>query len=225
MRVLILLTMFFTAAFIQAAPAADTLSPEALAGETAAIVTECRDNEEKIAKLLKEAVNEKDIRWKLCLGDTAVTARGIAASAETARDRMNDLISAGKNDSAKAQFALLRGLAEASKKAFLEAQACRRQLTKVTDGSETKRENDTRKSGSCGNGDGVNDAMCVGFTDDMVTERPGGMKGDDPIDAAGTDQTGGSYETPGSVGEDSGAVQDHFQEILDPPFQPVSPEK
>lgn len=225
MRTLILLAIIVMTGFVLAAPAADTFSPEALAGETAVIVKECRDNEAKIAVLLKQAISEKDIRWKLCLGDTAVTARGIAASAEMARDRMNDLIGAGKNDPAKAQFALLRGLGDASKKAVLEAQSCQRQLTKVTDGSETKRETDGAKSGSCGKGNGINDAMCVGFTDDMVTERPGGMKGDDPIDAAGTDQVGGSYETPGSVGEDSGVVQDNFQEILDPPFQPASPEK
>lgn len=226
MKVTILLAIFAFAGFVQAASAANApLSPETLAGETAAILQDCRGNEEKIAALIKQAVSEKDIRWKLCLGDTAVTARGVAASTEAAQERMNDLIAAGKNEPAKAQYALLRGLGEASKKSLLEAQACRRQLTKVSDGSEVKKEFDRKKSGSCGAGDGINSAMCVGFSDDMVTERPGGMKGDDPIDAAGTDQVGGSYETPGSVGEDSGAVQDHFQEISVPPIEPVSPEK
>lgn len=223
MRVFLFVALFILTGLATAADSA--FSPDGMNSEASVIIQECQSNEAKIAEMVKQAISEKDIRWKLCLDDAAVTSRGVAASAVTAQERMGDLIGAGKAEPAKAQLALLRGLGEASKKAVIEAQACHRQLTKVSDGSETKRDTDGAKSGSCGKGDGINDAMCVGFVDDFVTERPGGMKGDDPLDAAGTDQVGGSYETPGSVGEDSETVQDHFQEISNPPFGPVSPEK
>lgn len=223
MRLFLFVALFI---FTGLATAADSaLSPDRMNSEASVIIQECQANEAKIAELVKQAVSEKDIRWKLCLDDAAVTARGVAASAVTAGARMGDLIGAAKTEAAKGQLALLRGLGDASKKAVIEAQSCSRQLTKVTDGSETKKEHDPRKSGSKGADDGVNEAMGIGFTDDMVTERPGGMKGDDPIDAAGTDQEGGAYETPGSVGDDPASMEDHFQEIADPPFTPVSPEK
>ena len=226
MRILLLSVVCALAAplFAASSGADAPLSSDGMKNEASVIIQECRDNEVRITALVKQAVSEKDIRWKLCLDDTAVTARGVAASAVTAEARMGDLIGSGKPEPAKAQYALLRGLGEASKKAVLEAQSCRRQLTKVSDGSEVKKELDRQKSGSCGPNDGINDAMCVGYTDDFVTERPQGMD-DDPLGTAGTDQVGGSYETPWSVGEDSGAVQDNFQEISNPPFAEVSAEK
>jgi hypothetical protein len=218
MRLSLFLLLFLPIVAVRAAPG-DT------ADETAAIVRECRENEEKVAAMIVQAEKEKDIRWKLCLGDAAVTLRGVAASAETAAERRGDLIAAGKNDGAAAQAALLRGLGDASRRALLDAQNCRRQLTQVIDGQKAQVERDTAKLGPCGSGEGVNDALCIGFLEDMVTEREKGMKGDDPLDGGGSDQIGGPYETPATPGGSSDSVNDHTDQISVPPFPEASPER
>ncbi len=203
-----------------------TMTPDQMAAEVEAKAARVGEIEKAVKKMQAEAVEEKDIKWKMCLGDILATIRGIAASIQSAKDRMGDLIRAEKKDAAQTQVMLVRGLADAAEKAFVDAQACPRQLTRVDNRSTVEKEQKKDMTGTYGEKDSIGEAMGQDFTSDWATERdPNNLGTEDLADGAGTDTPGGPTETPGETGGDPGSVADHGDQVSIPPFVEVSPEK
>lgn len=157
--------------------------------------------ETQIQKMNAQAVNEKDVKWKMCLDDILATIKGVSASILSARNRMEDMIRSEKKDAAQVQFTLIKGLADAAERAFTESQGCPRQLTRVDTASTIEKEEDTSVTGTRGDKGGIGDAMGQDFTKDFATERdPNDLGAEDPIDGAGTDTPGGPTGTPANTG-------------------------
>ncbi len=228
--VLVTILLFCSVVMAQAAPVQeskkDTSTPDEMGDEIAAKAKRVVDIEQATQRMIDEATKEKDITWKLCLGDVLATIKGVLASIDSAKSRLDDLVRAEKMDAARTQVMLARGLADAAEKAFAGAQACPRQLTRVDNRSTSEKEEDKDKTGTYGDKGGVGDAMGQDFTKDWATERdPNDLGTEDPIDGAGTDNPGGPTETPGDTGGESGVIADNGGVIAEPPFLEPSPEK
>jgi len=202
------------------------MSPEQMMSEVQEKAARVAEIEAAMKKIQAEAENEKDIKWKMCLSDILATIRGLAASIQTARARMLDLVRAEKGEAAQTQMMLVRGLADAAEKAFVDAQACPRQLTRVDNRSTVEKEQKKDVTGTHGEKDTIGDAMGQDFSTDWASERdPNDLGSEDMIDGAGTDNTGGPAETPGTTGGESDSVADHGDSVSVPPFVEASPEK
>ncbi len=203
-----------------------TLTAEQMTADVEAKAARVAEIEKAVKKMQAEAVEEKDVKWKICLGDILATIRGIAASIENAKERMGDLIRTEKNDAAQTQVMLVRGLADAAEKAFVDAQACPRQLTRVDNRATVEKEQKKDITGTYGEEDSIGDAMGQDFSSDWATERdPGNLGTEDLVDGAGTDNPGGPTETPGEPGGTPGTVAEHGDQVSIPPFVEASPEK
>lgn len=204
----------------------DTTTPDQMRSEVKAKADRINEIEQSVQKMTAEASKEKDLKWKLCLDDIFASVRGISASVLSAKGRMDDLIRADKVEAARTQAMLVRGLADAAEKSFAESQACPRQLTRVDNRSTVEREEDKKLTGTHGENGSIGDAMGQNFADGWATERdPNDLNTEDPIDGAGTDNTGGPTETPGDTGGDAGSIVDNGDLISEPPFVEPSPEK
>ncbi len=203
-----------------------TMTADQMVAEVEAKAARIGAIEMAVKKMQAAAVEEKDIKWKVCLGDILATIRGIAASIQSAKDRMSDLIRAEKKDAAQTQVMLTRGLADAAEKAFIDAQACPRQLTRVDNRSTVEKEQKKDMTGTYGEEDSIGDAMGQDFTSDWATERdPNNLGTEDLADGAGTDTPGGPAETPGETGGTPEIVNDYGDQVSIPPFIEASPEK
>lgn len=226
MALAVLFSAFLAAQDAPVRESKDTSTPDQMRDEMDSKARRVGEIEQAVKNMNAEAVKEKDIKWKLCLDDILATIKGVSASVATAKGRVDDLIRAEKMDAARTQVMLVRGLADAAEKAFAESQGCPRQLTRVDNRSTVERDEDKKLTGTHGDKDSIGDAMGQDFTDGWATERdPNDFNVDDPIDGAGTDNTGGPTETPGDTGGDPGVVIDNGDIISEPPFIEPSPEK
>lgn len=204
-----------------ASPEAAPLSIDQMRADIDGWARRVTEIEAQIQKMNAQAVNEKDIKWKLCLDDILATIKGVSASILSARNRMEDMIRSEKKDAAQVQFTLIKGLTDAAERAFTESQGCPRQLTRVDTASTIEKEEDKSITGTRGDNGGIGDAMGQDFTDDFATERdPNDLGAEDPIDGAGTDTPGGPTGTPDNPGGDTESPVDTM-----PPFIEPSPEK
>jgi len=204
-----------------AAQEAASISIEQMRSDIDGWARRVNEIEAQIQKMNVQAVNEKDIKWKLCLDDILATIKGVSASIISARNRMDDMIRSEKKDAAQVQFMLIKGLADAAERAFTESQGCPRQLTRVDTSSTIEKEEDKSITGTRGDKGGIGDAMGQDFTEDFATERdPNDLGAEDPIDGAGTDTPGGPTGTPDNTGGDTEGPIDTM-----PPFVEPSPEK
>ncbi len=178
-----------------------------------------------LAKRVQDAVNEKDIKWKVCLDNYVGALKGVAVSALNAGEKIPELIEAEKTDDAQSQMILLRGLADSAEKTLSEAESCERQLTNVNAESSTTKESDKKLTGETSK-DGVNDAMGVGFTDEFVTETDKSVvSGSDLADAGGIDSNDVNSESNGSSGEKSDSQKEAMGNIDKPEVVDASPTK
>ncbi len=202
-----------------------SMKPDQMAAEIDARYQRIGEIEKLVKKMHAEAINEKDIKWKMCLDDILATIRGVVASLQSIRDRMGDLIRAEKYETAQMQLMVARGLTDAAEKAFVDAQACPRQLTRVDNRSTVEKEQKREITGTYGKEDSLGEAMGQDFTSEWATERNPNDLGGDITDGAGTDNPGGPAETPGTSGGVPDSIGDHGDQIAIPPFIEVSPEK
>lgn len=206
---------------VHAAPEAAPIGIDQMRADIDGWARRVTEIETQIQKMNAQAVNEKDVKWKMCLDDILATIKGVSASILSARNRMEDMIRSDKKDAAQVQFTLIKGLADAAERAFTESQGCPRQLTRVDTASTIEKEEDTSVTGTRDGKGGIGDAMGQDFTEDFATERdPNDLGAEDPIDGAGTDTPGGPTGTPANTGGDTEGPIDTM-----PPFVEPSPEK
>lgn len=188
-------------------------------------VSRVSEIESALDKVNKDAIKEKDVKWKVCLDDYIGTFKGVSLSASKAGSKIEELVAAGHVEEAKNQLILLRGLAESAEKTFTESQSCERQLTRVEAQSSITKEVNKQITGTNSN-DNVNDAMGVGFDDEFVSDKDKGIVGgSDLADAAGVDGSEVNSETPGTSGGETASEMD-FAGIIDvPDIVDVSPTK
>ncbi|HNW81374.1 MAG TPA: hypothetical protein PKG52_00630 [bacterium] len=180
--------------------------------------------ETALDKISKDAVKEKDVKWKVCLDDYIGTFKGVAVSAIKCGSKIEELILAGKAEEAKNQLILLRGLTESAEKTMTESQSCERQLTRVDSEVSVIKEVNIKVTGSVAD-ETVNDSMGLGFSDEFVADSDKSIvSGTDLADAGGADSSDVNNESPGSSGEE--AVSEEISGIIDPPdVVDVSPTK
>lgn len=176
-------------------------------------------------KANNDAMNEKDVKWKVCLDNFIGTFKGVSLSAVKAGSKIEELILAGQIEESKNQLILLRGLAESAEKTFTESQSCERLLTKVDAQSSITKEVNNKVTGTFSK-DNVNDAMGVGFGDEFVTDTDKGIiAGSDLADAGGVDSSDVNSETPGTSGGESASEMEYAGIIDVPDVVDVSPTK
>lgn len=186
-------------------------------------VNKVSEIEKSLDKLNKDAVKEKDIKWKVCLDNYIGTLKGVAASAINAGTKIPELVEAGKFDDAKSQLILLRGLTDSAEKTLSESQSCERQLTSVNADSNTIKEVNKKVTGSVSE-DSVNDALGVGFDSEFVTETDKSVvSGSDLADAGGVDSSDVNIDSPGSSGENSSSENETLGYIEKPEIIDASP--
>jgi len=162
--------------------------------------SEVKKIEQEIKQMSDEAVKEKDFKWKVCLDDSLATIKGIVASINSSKSRMNDLIKIKKYEPAYSQLVLIRGLSDSAQKSSEEAQTCQRQLAKIDSDTLVKKEQNPEITGSPEGKDTIADAMGVGNTDGFVGTSDGKENLSDIADAAGSDKSGGPVESTETEG-------------------------
>lgn len=188
-------------------------------------VTRVAEIETALDKVNKEAVKEKDVKWKVCLDNYIGTFKGVSLSASKAGSKIEELIVAGQIEEAKNQLILLRGLAESAEKTLTESQTCERQLTRVDAQSSITKEVNKQITGT-NSKDNVNDAMGVGFDDEFVSDKDKGLvAGSDLADAAGVDGNDVNSETPGTSGGETASEMEYTGVVDVPDVVDVSPTK
>lgn len=199
---------------------ADSIRKEA--GQKVARVAEI---ETALDKVNKDAIKEKDVKWKVCLDNYIGTFKGVSLSAVKAGSKIEELILAGQMDEAKNQLILLRGLAESAEKTLTESQTCERQLTRVDAQSSVIKEVNSKITGTLSN-ESVNDAMGIGFSSEFVADTDKSVvSGSGLADAGGVDSSDVNVESPGSQGEAPGS-ETEIEDIIDTPdIIDVSPTK
>ncbi len=187
--------------------------------------TAVKNIEDKVSNLVKEAVSEKDFKWKMCLNDSLATIKGISASISSAKERVSDLQKINKSNDAMGQLVLIRGLSDSAEQAFGDAYACQRQLTKVDTRSTTKKEEDIEQTGSFNGDETIASAMGENFDNSSPSLSDGSADTENSLDTVGTDtSSGGPSETPSTEGGESESAQDVLQAISVPPVVSISPE-
>lgn len=228
-KVFIFLLIFSVLQFVYAKPENEKTESE---NESALINKEAKEKvarvteiEMSLEKINKDAIKEKDVKWKVCIDDYLGTFKGVALGAIKAGSKISELILAAKIDEAKNQLILLRGLAESAEKTLTESQSCERQLTSVNSQSTTIKEVNQNITGTVGS-ESVNDSMGVGFGSEFVADTDKSIiSGSDLADAGGVDSSDVVVESPGASGENTESENESMGIIDTPEVIDVSPTK
>ncbi len=203
----------------------EKISATQMKTETLELLKSVQKIEKRVEEMNREAVRDKDIKWKVCLDDVLVSLKGIVASVTSARYRMIDLLNIDRVDAARSQFILIRGLSDSAEKYLTEAYACQKQVARTSERTTVELSENKEETGTFGEEGNVNEAMGQGFSDDFLTEK--GQEStavDDTADAGGTDQIGGPTDTPESEGGISEDNEEKETEVTTPPDVVVSRE-
>ncbi len=181
--------------------------------------------EKELEKLKKEAEQEKDIRWRMCLDHYFAKVKALAVGSDTAYKKVGDFLEVEKIKEALSQLILIRGLSSSAKKEYSKSQSCERMLTSVDAKTNVIKEVNEDVSGG-DKEDSVNDSMGLGFGNEFVADTDKkNVEGSGIADAAGVDTGDVNSESPENVGEESGSETEYVEHVETPEVIDTSPTK